>query len=115
MNESVQCTGRFTRDMAVIDYILVNETAEKFVSSMLIDEKKQHTELSDHNLMLIQMTIPKQTRSKPLVITTLDARKAARVMEDQLLADGPPNMGGPDAGFDRLLVHEIQADLPPSY
>ena len=84
MNESVKCVGKFTRRDAVIYFMLVNENAEHRVNNMLIDDKRYFTGLSDHNLIILGMAIPRKSKPRSRWESTLDTRKAVDVVNNTL-------------------------------
>ena len=68
LDGSAKCRGRFTRKKdLVIDYVLVNSTAFEATESMVIDEDRQITTISDHNIIregVTWNTIPSETTDR---------------------------------------------------
>jgi hypothetical protein len=92
LNTTDLCHGLYTRKTAAIDYILTNSNATAMVVEMQIDENRNITTISDHNLILLKCRVEKmQVKPQVRKWTTLDSRKAAKLTEDSIsctAADG---------------------------
>ena len=62
LNGSEKCKGKITwsqRGMSsTIDFALVNDKMHQWIGGMMIDESKEICDLSDHNLIQIDIEIP---------------------------------------------------------
>ena len=77
MNSTDKCAGRITRqntanseELSAIDFVIVNSTVEKWISEMIIDEdglfKVKGKKETDHNTILLKMSINNIERIKPM-------------------------------------------------
>jgi exonuclease III len=58
LNSTDKCKGRYTRGSATIDYILCNDKVLQACQSMNIDEQREVTRISDHNLLSMTCLTP---------------------------------------------------------
>ena len=77
INSSKKCTGRITRkntaksdEFSAIDFVIASQTAEKWISKMIIDEegllKVKGKKETDHNTISIKIAIENTEKIKPI-------------------------------------------------
>ena len=77
INCTNKCKGRITRmntansdEISAIDYVITNDTVEKWIEEMIIDEdglfKIKGKKATDHNTISIRIDIPNKVKIKPI-------------------------------------------------
>ncbi|XP_018497315.1 uncharacterized protein LOC108865118, partial [Galendromus occidentalis] len=96
VNTSDKCEGKFTRKGAVLDYVLCNTSAYRKLQQMVIDEKRQITQISDHNLITAIFQIAENRGDKKKLskkLNLVDRNRAAlgtkASLRTKLLRDEP--------------------------
>ena len=51
LNSTDLCEGKYPRKNATLDYIILNNLVYKTCRSMVVDENREVTRISDHNLI----------------------------------------------------------------
>ena len=54
VNLTNKCSGRYTRGTSAIDFVLTNTSAYEILETMRIDENREVTDISDHNLLTVE-------------------------------------------------------------
>ena len=82
MNSTDLCEGRKTRKDATIDYVLCNDKVVNTCQSMFIDERREVTQISDHNLISITCRVnnrrARQTRARVKITNEHKSASIAR-------------------------------------
>ena len=85
LNTTNQCKGRNTRGQSAIDYILVNRVALAKVRDMHVNEMREITAISDHNLLSLRCSSPRSTVKPPVrTVVRRNNRAAAQQIVGQL-------------------------------
>jgi hypothetical protein len=85
MNSTDLCKGRKTRKDATIDYILCNDRVLQTCQSMLVDQDREVTQISDHNLISITCRTPRRgTRQKAARVRITNGYKAANIANENI-------------------------------
>ena len=93
LNFSDKCSGHYTRETAVIDYVLCSGNALKTLQKVTIDDSRQYTTLTDHNLIIVQCKVDQCGRQKKTKsVLSLNSKRTADLTEKRLkeLKDSVP-------------------------
>ena len=88
VNTSEKCEGKFTRNKAVIDYVLCNGMAYEKLTHMKVDELREKTRISDHNLINLSFNIEARGKisksPRKQTINIIDKNKASMMTKSML-------------------------------
>lgn len=106
LNTIDKCFGKFTRGNAVIDYVLCNSNMIEYVTEVKIDETREITTLSDHNLITVRCKVKGgNSDNRHKRFTVLDSGKAADITQMRL----QPLLDQGEISYDAFKDNMIQA------
>ena len=92
LNTTEKCQGRYTRQRAVLDYVLCSSEGYHLIENMLVDDSRQIYTRSDHNVIITRMKIPLgNAKGGVHRVTIVDTSKAAREVAVSLNEENTAN------------------------
>lgn len=87
LNSTNICKGRYTRGQSTIDYMLCNEVVYRKAYEMIIDDQRNITNISDHNVLILRCEVQIEDNiSQVRQIIKMNSKKAATLTNRSLEA-----------------------------